>query len=143
MRKTLLFVLFSALGIAQTPTKVATPRLVTIQCDCDDRVSMRVGTALRDQIALSPRYKEVSANDSEGHWDINILAIDPDAGISDQGSMAVLSITVTRGNYLWTHLLKVCGRDRVDTCASDIISSMDKNIEETQKSFSRLLSPTP
>jgi len=143
MQKMLLFLILPAITVAQTPAKVSQPRLVTINCACDDPISIRFGTAVRDQIALSPRYKEIQSgeNEKEGHWDINIVALDPEEGTRDAGIRTVLSVVVTRGNYLWTHVAKVCGRDRVDSCASAMIATMDKDIEETQKIFSGILKP--
>ena len=123
----------NAPSFGQEPRKTK----VFFECTCDDVVGAAWATNFRDLIASSPRYAEAPApefevaKDAEGkplnafNWHVNVVS--SPAG----GDSAAISVVVLLGNsYFVTHLVQACPRDKVASCATNALASLDGTIHD-------------
>ncbi len=105
---------------------------IVVDCNCTDPVGTLYATALRDQIATSPRYelaykaeeKDASGKTVHYHFHLKVVTLDPTN--SDDGLSTVISAVLLVGNdtYL-TQQVQSCGRSRVKECASGTLAFID------------------
>jgi len=133
MKKTLLALTF-ALGTVAA--HAADKDRIPVAFDCthanDDFVGIRLCTALRDRIAKSPRYYEVSENDAT-HFGIHLVSL----SVSEALSAQAVSVTVTAKTlhfYLDTQAYTT-GSDKVATQADAILAAMDDDVTEFTKAW--------
>ena len=107
----------------------STKKPVYFQCACTDSVGARVATAVRDLIALSPRYRPVgefvsgTGDAAVWNWGLRCVSIDPSQG--DVGQNAVFSVTITIGRVYQTSYVQVCGTAKIADCAATIMADLD------------------
>jgi len=123
------FALFCAsIVLAQAPAK--TP--VHFDCSCDDNIGARYATAVRDLIAVSPRYqstgafKEGSGADTKWNYGIRVTSINP---FNDEGnSSTALAVVFTYGELYLDSYIQVCGVAKIQSCAATTIAMLDKRV---------------
>jgi hypothetical protein len=105
---------------------------VFFQCTCDDPVGSRIATAVRDLIAVSPRYfKSGSDITRQGSnvfpvWSIRIVTRDTD----ENATATMVAVAVTRGLFFETLSVQSCGSFRVKECAEGILADLDRQITD-------------
>ncbi len=105
---------------------------IFFQCTCDDPVGSRIATAVRDLIAISPRYfKSGSEFNRQGAnvfpiWSIRMVTRDTD----ENASRSMIAVAFTRGLFFETLSVQSCGSLRVKECAEGILADFDRQITE-------------
>jgi hypothetical protein len=105
---------------------------VFFQCTCDDPVGSRIATAVRDLIAVSPRYAKSGTDFSRQGasvfpiWSIRVVTRDTD----ENASRTMIAVAVTRGLFFETLSVQSCGSLRVKECAEGIMADLDRQITE-------------
>lgn len=96
---------------------------VYFHCNCEDSTGASLATALRDRLALSPRFQETS--DSTGmSFQIHMVTMDPSD--NNNGYSTIYSVVITFGpTFYVTHTVGVCGARNLDTCSSQVLSGLD------------------
>jgi hypothetical protein len=103
---------------------------IFFSCTCDDTTGAALATAIRDQLASSPRYAETSDTKAVSYqW--HIVTLDPSK--NDEGISTAYSAVITFGSHdssevFMGHDVGVCGRNSVPTCASDLVAYLDKTV---------------
>ena len=115
------------LGLAASATAQMTP--VSLDCTTEngDTIGMRVCTELRDEIARSPRYREISSNTEDTHWGLHIVSTTTD----ESKLVSALSVTITVGaspQYFVEDYVLVTGKDRVNHQAQTILAALDEQV---------------
>jgi hypothetical protein len=124
-----LLALMTARVFAQPPVNKIP---VFFQCTCDDPVGSRIATAVRDLIAVSPRYaKSGSEFTRQGGnvfpiWSIRVVTRDTD----ENASRTMIAVVVTRGLFFETLSVQSCGSLRVKECAEGILADLDRQITQ-------------
>lgn len=129
-------VLLSCLNVpslSQEPRKTK----VFFECTCDDVVGATWATDFRDLIASSPRYVEAQApefeimKDAEGkpingyNWHVNVVS-----SAAGRDSAAISVVVLLGYSYFVTHLVQACPRDKVASCATNALASLDGTIQD-------------
>jgi hypothetical protein len=110
------------------PSKVP----VFFACACDDPVGSRIATAVRDLIAVSPRYSgSKSEFTRQGAnvfpvWSIRMVSRDTD----ENASRTMIAVALTRGLFFETLSVQSCGSLRVKECAEGILADLDRQITD-------------
>jgi hypothetical protein len=105
---------------------------IFFQCTCDDPVGSRIATAVRDLIAISPRYfksgSEFTRQDANVFpiWSIRIVTRDTD----ENATRTMIAVAVTRGLFFETLSVQSCGSLRVKECAEGILADLDRQITD-------------
>jgi hypothetical protein len=123
MKHMLAVLLLSSTALAQT---AKTPIEVRCSPKPDDLVGAQVCTAIRDNIATSPRYTEVAT--SKNGFELTILTV----SVSDHDATA-LAMVLTYDQYYVSGLVQTCGSQKVSECARGLVSSFDEDITDMQK----------
>jgi hypothetical protein len=115
------------LGLAASATAQMTP--VSLDCTTEngDTIGMRVCTELRDEIARSPRYREISSDTEHTHWGLHIVSTTTD----ESKLVSALSVTITVGahlQYFVEDYVLVTGQDRVKPQAQTILAALDEQV---------------
>src|ERR1700728_2594316 len=137
MKKLAMCLAVLAINMATMTAKVfaqAPVRKIPIffQCTCDDPVGSRIATAVRDLIAISPRYfKSGSEFTRQGAdvfpiWSIRMVTRDTD----ENASRSMIAVAVTRGLFFETLSVQSCGSLRVKECAEGILADLDRQITD-------------
>jgi hypothetical protein len=119
---------------AQSPHKTG----VKINCECADATGILYASALRDAVAESPRYEEVTISESKdrngkivSNWQLNIVSLDPSDDSS--GKSAVLAVVVLLGDEHYAgQMAQSCGYSAVNRCAVRTLSYLDSVIHKSQ-----------
>lgn len=128
----LLLCLLSSCAIGQTVPKIG----VKFVCTCNDMVGARYATAIRDLIAVSPRY--AAANDFvEGPanarvFNMGIRAITLDPQVGSPGNGTAVAVTITWGYLYINNILQICTSESVKECAENTIASFDAAVATIQ-----------
>ena len=92
-----------------------------------------MATALRDQLAISPRYVEYdppadsAASSKIFYWKIQVVSLDPTVGkMGDSSVMAVVFLGAP--DFFLNDEIQVCLRNDADECAREVLSSFDDTI---------------
>lgn len=132
--------LFFALAIPNLHAKPADdkwPVLVSCTIETDDYVGQRLCSALRDDIARSPRYYEVTSDEATYYWVLHIVSMTTE-GSSSSSQAVVLTIHMDDGTQLflnvWTYLT---GKDRVREQAETILASADTQAQGLKAAIAR------
>ena len=139
--KALAFLLFlSPIGsLGQSTQKIG----VKFSCTCNDTVGARYATAVRDLIAVSPRYKlvgdfvEGSKSARVFNMGIRVVSLDPQGGSPGNGT--ALATVITWGYLYATNTLQICTSEAVQTCAANTIATLDSEVAIIQESTSENL----
>ena len=123
----------SSFAFAQSSPKTG----VKFACICEDAVGARLATAVRDLIAVSPRYKSV-ADFQIGkppkityNWGIRVVSLDPSKSETDAGGRStVISFVITLGPIYFFQGVETCGLTKVQDCAEDLIADLDRQVSE-------------
>lgn len=117
-----------SVGMYAQTTETALKRLpVYFGCSCPDRVAGQVATAFRDRLASSPRYVEAFDAKSDSVFHVELVSGDPSD--SQDHLHTVSSVVVTLGpTYLLSQNVFVCGAEKVDVCASDLMAFLDRTL---------------
>jgi len=133
MKKTTLVLLLAATlqAHAQATNKKT---LVEFKCTCEENLSLRYAAAVRDLLAKSPRYEEVHANSGIFYsWQVSVVS----SGLSDRdrtnSDSIALSVVVTKGGFLMTHAVLLCGSGRLQGCAENTLAALDKEVSESEQ----------
>jgi hypothetical protein len=89
-------------------------------------------SALKDVVATSPRYEELSGTDHPvgGHWELAIITIDNSVG-NEKGLATAVSVSLLRNGFIFvTSTVQTCGRDAVKICATQTLAEMDQAINK-------------
>ena len=84
---------------------------IFFQCTCNDPVGSRIATAVRDLIAISPRYfksgSEFNRQDTNVFpiWSIRMVTRDTD----ENASRSMIAVAYTRGLFFETLSVQSCG----------------------------------
>ena len=108
----------------QLSQQVAKKPLVIV-CGCDESNPRMLESAIRDAVALSPRYYDFrpSTNDKAPYYRLVLVAIDDDV------STIAVSFFVLRGDSFVTSGVRVCGINKMAWCANNILASADHAIQ--------------
>jgi hypothetical protein len=121
--------IMTARVFAQGPIR-KTP--IFFQCTCDDPVGSRIATAVRDLIAISPRYfKSGSEFNQQGAnvfpiWSIRMVTRDT----GENATQSMIAVAFTRGLFFQTLSVQSCGSLRVKECAEGILADLDRQITD-------------
>jgi hypothetical protein len=117
--------LLIALLLSTGPVAYGAKTLVAVKCEPknNDTVGSQLCTAVRDAVALSPRYREADHNATG--WSIEILTGTSQENINTAASMVV----IFHGIYA-DHELKVCGggESTIKRCAAGFLASFDDDV---------------
>jgi hypothetical protein len=136
--KRLIGVLFVLVWLVAASHASAQNRVkVEVQHEGKDTVGRQVATAVRDEIAKSPRFQLVS--DGSALIDINLISLDIDPDVAARsGNRSALSalyrVWHVRGDHLdqrVTNVLHIVGVNRVDEVARDVLADMDAFLQKT------------
>jgi hypothetical protein len=117
--------------VAAVPSLAQTKKMpIVFTCSCDDMTGAALATAIRDQFASSPRYEETSDSKTVTYL-LHIVTLDPDE--PNKGYSTTYSAVITFGSrdsseVFMGHDVGTCGRNRVSTCASDLVAYVDNTI---------------
>lgn len=133
MKRVAMCVAILAMMTARVFAQASAPKIpVFFQCTCDDPVGSRIATAVRDLIAVSPRYfKSGSDFSRQGAnvfpiWSIRVVTRDTD----ENASRTMIAVALTRGLFFETLSVQSCGSLRVKECAEGILADLDRQITE-------------
>jgi len=123
-------ILTALLLTASVPALAQTKKTaVYFHCTCDDTSGAALASAIRDDLAISPRYEEVSASKTVTY---QLRMVTMDGGQLNEGYSTVYSAVVTFGpnsddqpDVYAGHAVGMCGRNRVSSCAGNIIAFLD------------------
>jgi hypothetical protein len=117
------------LGIAGAHAQKPAPKVrnVIVSCTCTDSVGKAYSRALRDIIAKSPRYAELSDTKENRKQalllSIITLPIDDDSqGTSSEGA---ISIVFAFDAVFLNQYVQVCGINAAERCAQTTLDSVD------------------
>ena len=122
-------ILALALLVTAIPAVAQTKKTqVYFSCTCNDATGSALACAIRDQLAVSPRYLE-STDTKVETYQLQMVTMDPSE--SNAGRSAIYAIAVTFGYHNSVELFDtlsvgICARDRVSTCASDVMATVDR-----------------
>ena len=86
-----------------------------------------VCTELRDEIARSPRYREISSGTEETHWGLHIVSTTTD----ESKLVSAESVTITEGAYLQYFVedyVLVTAQNQVNHQAQTILAALDEQV---------------
>jgi hypothetical protein len=115
------------LGLAASASAQMTP--VSLDCTTEngDTIGMRVCTELRDEMARSPRYREISSDTNETHWGLHIVSTATD----ESKHVSAQSVTITVGTslqYFLEDYVLITAQDRVNNQAQTILAALDEQV---------------
>jgi hypothetical protein len=118
-------------GLCLSLAASATAQMTPVSLDCTtengDTIGMRVCTELRDEIARSPHYREISSNTEDIHWGLHIVSTATD----ESKLVSAESVTITEGAYLQYFIegyVLVTSQDRVNHQAQTILAALDEQV---------------
>lgn len=114
----LLAALFSLVDSARAQS-TKTP--VRIMANSTDRAGKLYVSFMRDMLERSPRYK---ASTSAGLI-IDVLTLDPSYSVDGAGRVTAVSELITMDGVILLHQVRVCGWQRLQSCASESIADLD------------------
>lgn len=115
---------------------------VVFSCSCDDGVGSLYASAFRDALATSPRYQEGYASSVKGpdgkiayrNWKVVVVSIDPNSSETSSGASSALSVVYLLGDDIYMNSsVQICGRDRVKSCATRTLATLDDLIHSLDK----------
>jgi hypothetical protein len=111
-------------GNLTSQTKVQIPLI--IDCIANDAIGKSLCRAVRDEVARSPRYAEVSDNDANwltaGELHVNSTAA---VGSLEDDNIAAVATVFTKGGRYYASNVMGCGRTRIADCARGIVDDLD------------------
>jgi hypothetical protein len=125
------------LGVAAS----ARAQKIALSLDCTtasgDSVGMRLCTELRDDMARSPRYREVISSVKDFHWGLHVTTVAVDD--TKQSSAQSVAITISSGEveYFMGDYVMITGTERVKSQAETILAALDEAVDEAKKSASK------
>ena len=108
---------------------------VALNCQTEDGdgTGMRLCTALRDQIAASPRY-ETWASKKQVHWGLGIISTTTDnTKMLSAQAVVVLVVMADDLEVYLNHYVLITGRGGVNHQAETIMAILDREIDKLQK----------
>jgi hypothetical protein len=133
MKRTAMYLAILAIMTAKVFAQAPVRKIpIFFQCTCDDPVGSRIALAVRDLIAISPRYfksgSEFNRQDANVFpiWSIRMVTRDTD----ENASRSMIAVAVTRGLFFETLSVQSCGSLRVKECAEGILADLDRQITE-------------
>lgn len=130
----LLFLLGAASSFGQSSSPAASSKTaVAFSCTCTDEVGQLYASALRDQIARSPRYRlaESAEAGTKEHpiFHLNIEVVSIDDSFSNSGQKAAMSVVFLMGNSMYIGSdVQTCGIDKVDLCVRETLAELDSDM---------------
>lgn len=114
---------------AQIPKKILSK--VVISCTCQDSVGILYHSALKDAIALSPRFalstllEEKTSAKSGGHF-IHISVVSIDDSVSGSSDSVALSVAYLVGDAVFLgQQVQTCNKFNLTACATATLSGLD------------------
>jgi hypothetical protein len=128
-------IMIFALGLSLAAHSQAEKQPIFIHCQATDNdlIGKRLCTALRDEIANSPRYREVEFDAHEAHWNLLLVSVHHD----DMYSAEALTLTKGFGEFQiyfssWVYMTPaVRVKDMSDEIYADVDNEMRKNANQT------------
>jgi hypothetical protein len=119
-----LVLLFSACTGSSLNAQTSTRMRVVLDCTCQQGLGESFATALRDELATSPRYVEIPDNEkNRGFWHIRVVTTkDPD-------SISV-AYAFTIDDTFFTMGVSVCGKQRMSDCVQGVFTHFDAIVHE-------------
>ncbi len=97
---------------------------IVIHCTCTDTVGRSFARSLRDEIARSARYKQVSDTEAAIRVDVVSLAVGPDD--AGESQVTALSVVFRVHNSLLDQAVQTCGASATDRCARGTMELVDE-----------------
>ncbi len=120
-----------ALSLSLAASAQTNKHPIHIQCTAEnhDWIGARVCTQFRDEIARSPRYREVGSNVQEVHWNVHIVTA---GGEDSQNSAQAIVLTQATGAYesYVTCFAQLTGANRVKEQVEAIFSAIDSRVQD-------------
>lgn len=117
---TLLLLSSSAAWGQSTPAR----QNVIFHCNCDEQVGSLIATAFRDDLARSPRYREVVEDKDSKESSLRFFVLTMD-DIPESHDHVAYSAVLLFGDAFITHEVGICGRTRAEGCAKDLLAFVD------------------
>jgi len=130
-------IVIAALAVGLAASASAEKQPISLDCTTSsgDATGLRLCTELRDLIAASPRYREVSHGAKEFHWALHVisLAVDGAPGLSAQAVVFTADSADGLGYYLSGYVYTT-GQSRVKDQAQTILAEIDGDVNTATKS---------
>ncbi len=110
-----------------------------VDCTCNDTVGKGYARALRDAIAQSPRYAEVSETKETRKDALKVSIISVSIGDDSEGSSSstALSVVFTIDGVYLDHLVQTCGDSVTKSCAAKTMNNLDDDVAALREAMAQ------
>ena len=110
---------------------------VIVDCTCSDSVGKGYARSLRDEIANSPRYREItdSKEARKNSFRIAIVTVAIDDDSQGASSSTAISIVFIIDGIFLDQVIQTCGQSATVACAKKTLNAFDDDMSELRKNL--------
>jgi hypothetical protein len=108
---------------------------VAFVCSCEDILSKRYASSVRDAFSSSKRYMQVSPNAKAAdgksdayEWKISMSSIPNDV----ESTGIAVSVAITYDGFYEGNFVQVCGSKTLNACASNLMAEFDSVVSNAK-----------
>jgi hypothetical protein len=128
----LLLLPLAPLALGQGGVKKNNPYRVIVSCTCADSTGQAFATSLRDRIATSPRYEEISNTLENRKSAIELSIVSVDVFPKNLGHSSAFAVAMTIDGSLYDLWVQTASVHTAGSAAATLLSSMDEDVSKFQ-----------